>query len=83
MPSVGVESPLLNVRQAARYLNMTERWVKRSVSEKRFPYMKLGGLLMFRKEDLDAYLDEHMVYPPAQVDAGRRKRGRPVKKVKR
>jgi excisionase family DNA binding protein len=33
---------LLDIHEAAEYLGVTERWLRRQVSEKRIPYLKLG-----------------------------------------
>jgi hypothetical protein len=60
-----VSKDLLNLREAAEYLNTTERQVRRLVSLRAFPYIKVGGLLRFRVSDLDAYLSAQTV--PARV----------------
>jgi len=47
---------LLSMKEAAEYLHMTERWVKRSVIERRFPSARLGNVVRIERTDLDAYL---------------------------
>jgi len=47
---------LLDLRSAARYLGVTERWIRRQVFERRITYHKLGAVLRFRRSDLDHYL---------------------------
>jgi excisionase family DNA binding protein len=49
--------PLVDRPEVAQYLAVSERWVLRSVAEKRLPYVKLGRLVRF---DLDA-VDEWLV----------------------
>jgi excisionase family DNA binding protein len=63
---------LLNVRQAAVYLNVTERWIKRAVAERRIPYTRTGRLIQFKREDLDSYVEGNMVYPDSYADRGER-----------
>lgn len=46
----------LDVEQTAAYLGVTERWVRRAVTERRIPFHKLGHYVRFRVDDLDAYL---------------------------
>ena len=50
-------SVYLSVAETAAYLNVTERWVRRSLSERRLPFHKLGNLVRLRKEDLDRFLE--------------------------
>lgn len=59
------ESPLLTKVEAADYLNVSERFVKRLVFEKRIPVHKLGRHVRIRQADLDAYLEANRVEPEA------------------
>lgn len=47
----------LDLSEASDYLNVTERWLRRAVAERRISYVKLGRLLRFNLDDLDAYLE--------------------------
>jgi excisionase family DNA binding protein len=47
---------LLTVEQAADYFNVSPRWVRRAVDERRIEFVKVGIQLRFRREALDAYL---------------------------
>jgi excisionase family DNA binding protein len=47
---------LLDVCEVAEYLGVTERWVRRSLHERRFPYHKCGSLVRVAESDLVAYL---------------------------
>lgn len=62
----------LTVAQAATYLNVNERYVRLLVSERRIAYLKLGRLIRFRPQDLDAYLASCLVPTP---EPRRRTRG--------
>ena len=48
---------LLDVAGAAAHLGISEAFVRRLVLERRVRYFKLGKLLRFRPEDLDAFIE--------------------------
>ncbi len=48
--------PLLTIPETAELLGVKERWLRRAVEERRIPFYKLGRLVRFASEDLDAYL---------------------------
>lgn len=52
----GVQSALLTKEQAARYLNVTARWMSRDHG---IPFVQLGGRKYYLPADLDAYIDAH------------------------
>jgi excisionase family DNA binding protein len=54
----------LTLVEAAGYLNVTERYMRRLVAERRIPYFKVGRLLRFSAVDLDSYLEACRVEPP-------------------
>ncbi|MHB8438530.1 MAG: helix-turn-helix domain-containing protein [Acidimicrobiales bacterium] len=62
----------LTLSEAASHLNVTDRYVRRLVAERRVPYLKVGRLLRFREADLDAYLESCRVEP---VSSGQRSHG--------
>jgi excisionase family DNA binding protein len=53
----------LSVAEAANYMNVTERYVRRLIAERRVPFLKIGRHVRLRPEDLDAYLDGCRVEP--------------------
>ena len=55
-PRSSTEGHPLNLLEAARYLNVSERYVRRLVAERRIPFLKVGRLLRFRPHDLEEYL---------------------------
>lgn len=57
---------LLTISEAAAFLNVKERWMRRAVQEKRLPYLKLGRQLRFLKTDLQAHLLASRVEPPPE-----------------
>ena len=55
-PSAPGQGRPLTLPEAATYLNVTERYMRRLVTERRITYFKVGRLLRFSTEDLDAFL---------------------------
>ncbi len=58
------ESPwdrILTVDEAAAYLNVTSRFVRRLVAERRVSYLKVGRLVRFDTKDLDEFLRQGRV----------------------
>ena len=43
---------------------LTERFLRRLVAERRVPYFKVGGKLLFDLDDLDALAERGRVEPP-------------------
>ena len=53
----------LTLVEAAAYLNVGERYVRRLVAERRIAFHKLGHLLRFRVEDLQAFFEAGRIEP--------------------
>jgi len=51
-----VTSPLMNAKEAADYLTVADRTLRRYVAEGRLPYYRVGRELRFTKRDLDRYI---------------------------
>jgi len=47
---------LLNVRQTAELLGMSDSWVYRAVEEGRLPSVRLGSRVRFRRDDIAAFV---------------------------
>jgi excisionase family DNA binding protein len=65
--TAGEEQPRrmpLSVAEAAAYLNVPERFVRRLIAERRVPFLKVGYHVRLRPEDLDAYLEDCVIEPP-------------------
>lgn len=50
---------LLTVAEAAARLNVTERWVRRAIFERRFDVVHLGRLVRVPSDTLDAYIESN------------------------
>jgi len=62
-PALRPDAPL-DIEQAAKYLNVTERFMRRLVAERRIAFHRVGRLLRFRAQDLDAFFSGGRVEPP-------------------
>jgi excisionase family DNA binding protein len=67
--------PPLTLPEAAEYLNVSQRFMRRLVAERRIVFHKLGHLLRFHVADLDRLLAAGRV-EPAQPDGVVGRRGR-------
>ena len=56
-PAVPDDSEYLDIEQAAAYIGQTVRWMRYRVAEKSITFYKPGGLIRFRVDDLDAYME--------------------------
>ena len=59
------KSPLLSLDETASYLGMSKQWCYQKL-KKICAYVKIGGALKFRKEDLD-HLIEKQVHIPQET----------------
>jgi len=53
---VANENPLLSKADAAAYLSVNERWLRRAVEEGELTPIKLRRCVRFQKKDLDDYI---------------------------
>ena len=58
---------LLTIDQLAGHLGITTRHVRRLVAERRVPYVKVGWLLRFDRDEITTWLDQHQVPGPLTV----------------
>lgn len=63
-PTAGDRRPL-TLREAAAYLNVNDRYMRRLVADRRIPYLKVGRLLRFSTTDLDVFLRACRVEVPS------------------
>ncbi len=55
-PRAGELGHLLSVAEASDYLNVTERFVRRIISERRIPVIRLGRHVRLAQTDLDDFV---------------------------
>jgi excisionase family DNA binding protein len=66
------QEPPLTLSEAAAYLNVSQRFMRRLVLERRIAFHKLGHLLRFRAADLDQFLASGRVEMAESVARRRR-----------
>ena len=52
---------LLTTEETAKLLNVKMSWLRSAIFRRAIPYIKVGQLVRFRKQDLKAWLEEHTV----------------------
>jgi excisionase family DNA binding protein len=61
--AVAIAAQLLTLDQAADYLNVTPRFMRRLVAERRIAFMKVGKFVRFATADLDGFAQQGRVEP--------------------
>ena len=62
--SEGAPGPgLLTLEEAAQYLNMSPRFMRRAAAERRVAFIKVGRSVRFKITDLDEWIEESRVEP--------------------
>ena len=56
--SLGDPGQLLTIDQAAEYLGTGQRFVRRLISERRIPYVKLGKHVRLERSALDGFIND-------------------------
>ncbi len=54
---------LVNIAWVATALDVTPRYVRRLVAEKRMPYVKLGRLVRFERSEVHRFISERRIGP--------------------
>jgi len=57
-----IESPLFSMKEAAEYLGISLRVLRKLVEEKAFRVIPLAGVIKIRRATLDAWLEQSEVY---------------------
>ena len=57
------QRPLLTPEEAAERLNVTLRFIRRLCHERRVPYAKVGKLVRFDPDELEAWIADHHIVP--------------------
>ena len=52
---------LITVKEASQYLSLSTETVYRMASQKRLPYLKMGGRVLFDVKALDHWIDRRMI----------------------
>jgi excisionase family DNA binding protein len=79
----GGECVLLDIRAVAARLAVLERFIRRLVSERRIPYLKIGHFIRFDSGDVERWIEQSR--QPAAADQRQQLRsvGRPTAEPRR
>ena len=53
--------PLISVEQLAEELGVSVRYVRRIIAERRIPYVKVGHLIRFQRDEVEGWVDANRV----------------------
>jgi excisionase family DNA binding protein len=59
VPAKVEDSKMLDVNRAANYLGVSTSFIRNLVAQRRVVHYKLGGRVMFRREDIDRFVDQN------------------------
>ena len=53
--------PLLDIEQAAERLNVSPRFIRRLIAQRRIDYLKIGKFIRFQPDELDSWIENQRV----------------------
>jgi len=53
--------PLLDISQAAEQLNVTPRFIRRLIAQRRIDYLKIGKFIRFHPDDLNNWIEHQRI----------------------
>ncbi len=56
-----MESDIMNIKEVASYLKITEKTAYKLASEGKIPGFKVGGAWRFRKKEIDQWIDNQSI----------------------
>ncbi len=59
VPPKDDESKMMDVNRAATYLGVSTSFIRNLVAQRTVVHYKLGGRVMFRREDIDQFVDQN------------------------
>ena len=63
-PATDRPEPLLTIEDAAEYLGLSTKTIRRRIAMREIPFVNLGPrVIRFRREDLEAYVESRIQRP--------------------
>ncbi len=59
------DDALMDVQELAQYMKVDESWIYARTGQQRIPYIKKGKYLLFRRSEIDKWLQQDAVKPLA------------------
>ena len=63
LASSPADTNLMDILAAANHLGVTKNTLYSWVSQKRIPYVKIGRLVKFDRDDIDAWIESQKIEP--------------------
>jgi excisionase family DNA binding protein len=60
---------LFDCTQTAHYLNLSESYIRKAVCSNKMPFVRIGTRTLFRRADLDAWINEQVVPTNSKINA--------------
>jgi excisionase family DNA binding protein len=54
---------IFNLKELSEYIKLPETWIYRKTSERTIPFIKAGRYVLFKKYEIDKWLEEKSVNP--------------------
>ncbi len=64
---MATQSRLLDIAGAAEVLNVTPRFIRRLIAERRVPFLKIGKFIRFNPDELTDWINDQRVDPHRQA----------------
>ena len=55
-----MQTDIMTIKEVSAYLKITEKTAYRLAAERKIPGFKVGGAWRFRKQEIDAWINERM-----------------------
>jgi excisionase family DNA binding protein len=59
-------STVMDVKNTSKYLCISEAKLRRLATEKRIPYFRIGGRVLFSRPQIDQWIQAQIVHPTEQ-----------------
>jgi excisionase family DNA binding protein len=64
---------LLDCAQTAHYLSLSESYIRKAVCSNRIPFVRIGTRTLFRRADLDAWINDQVVPTNSKISVNAEK----------
>ena len=54
---------IFNLKELSEYIKLPESWIYRQTSDRTIPFIKAGRYVLFKKTEIDKWLEEKSVNP--------------------
>jgi excisionase family DNA binding protein len=54
---------IFNLKELSEYTKLSTTWIYRQTSERKIPFIKAGRYVLFKKTDIDNWLEEKSIKP--------------------